>query len=114
MEADIFTHKMDPLVRKELDALQKQFSDLETLVKQFAPALPALAAMEAKLDELLETSGDDTAMDGPKKPEGLAMMPGYVPPSRRKRERAAASTSSAFVEKCVKGAATTKPEGDAA
>jgi len=102
----MFQHKMDPLVKAELIALRADVDRLNN----------ALKACEEKLDALLADKEpvSDESVDGKKKPEPLAAMPGYIPPSRRKAQRIAAAASSTFTDRVVKGSGTTAaPEVDA-
>lgn len=81
-------------VRGEMQAMERRF---DALLKQ----------IEDKIDAFL---GEKEVAKPEVKPEALAAMPGYVSPSRRKAQRQAASASSTFTEKVIKGAARTIPE----
>lgn len=99
----MWKHQMDPEVKKRLE-------DLEAQMKTFQQTADAI---EAKLDELIaeRENPEKRSIEGEaKKIEPVPHGPGYTPWSKRKQQRAAQAASSTFVDKVVKGAATTKPE----
>ena len=104
----MFTHKMDPLCKTEIDALWRSSSEQDGKIKTLEESL---AAIEAKLDELLEKVPESSIESEKAKPAPLPHQPGHKPWSQRKKERELAAKSSTFIEEVVKGAATTKPEG---
>lgn len=105
----IFKHRMDPLVRTELDRL---FGVNDDLLRWIEKLQKSHDAIEEKLDQLLSEIEKPTArsIEGEEKPEPLAMSPGHKPWSQRKRARAQATASPAFVERVVKSAAVTKAD----
>jgi hypothetical protein len=110
----MFTHKMDSLMRVEIDALKSELSSHKLLIDEQARQIIALrqdyTEVEKKFDELLtENSGLRSITE--KQPEESALIsPGHKPWSQRKRERIQRSASPIFVEKVMKSAATTEPE----
>lgn len=121
----LFQHRMDPEVRKELDAIKfiqdavvhdiKNFEDIAFKASQSVADLATeVQNLEQKMDEILKLLDDHGSIKSGEtpKPEPLGVMPGHTPWSQRKKQREAESRSPKFIDKVTKGAAITeKPDG---
>jgi predicted nuclease with TOPRIM domain len=113
-------HKMDPLVKTELDRLENLINSLITEMTRLTEENKKLLAdqkeIEDKMDELLgkmeaPRSIIDSGEAENAKPEVVAMSPGYIPWSKRKQGRIAKTANpSAFTEKVLLGATPKKKE----
>ena len=109
----LFQHKMDPLVRQEFNEQAEKFNRyVELTGERIAKLNDDLAAVEGKLDEVLKRL--DTPVrsisNESAKPEPLAMSPGHVPWSQRKKAREQKARDPNFAARIVKSTATTEPK----
>lgn len=107
----MFTHKMDPMVRKELDAIWQDLRGISARTTNMEKTLAAIPSIEEKLDFLISQTEPSRSIEADgAKPEPMAMSKGHIPWSQRKAQRAARTASQGFVDKVVKAAAPTKLE----
>lgn len=114
----MFTAKLCQEDRERLERIESQIAALESVLLGFKDRFDQLsegvATCEDKLDDVLSRfdGGDRGSIQGEetKKPEPIAMMPGYKTWSVRKAERQRRTASPHFLEKVRQGGAITETD----